>query len=270
MAKIDWLRHCKAFLKKHDDTVAERKAYCEKKRLNYNSFRPQLAKYKKSQAYKNSIAQQTPARQAKKGAAQNDKLQSAENGEGEGRRVRDLSNGSVSVKPDNERLADGTYRFTKGNTASVLHGRYAKKAFLNEEYQELSQGGFDELLALFKQQFHLVNNESIRRLQEITELYENGDAIKRTTLTAEGKVVETPLTQAEATSEVLNTSAAALSEMMKVVNVAEKTLVDRFVKYSQLNEVTQSQKDRILADLMRQKSEEQWSVFQFIEECTKQ
>lgn len=267
MAKIDWLKHCKAFLKKHEDTVAERKAYCDLKRLNYNSFRPKLAEYKKSQAYKNSLSQQSIERQLKKSVSKKTNATSGSVDEKEGRRARDLSNDEDDVKKTYEVTPGGCRSFVKGNTASLLHGKYAKKVFLNDECKELANGSFDDLLMLFKQQFHLMNIQAISRLQEIEELYDAGDCVKKTTVSIDGSVIETPITKAQAVDEVLSNSAAALSEMMKVANAAEKTVVDREIKFMQMSTTSQQDKERTLKELILLKAKEKWSVFDFVEQC---
>ena len=226
MAKrTDWNKQIKYFLKNHEDTVEQRKVFCKNRGLTYNSFRVKLGQYKKSDQFKNSLAQQTPLSQAKKRSHQQEKENEKIHDDQRTTRAH-IPEAPARDQPVNIQRSNGTRRFAPGNKASLIHGKYAQKAFLDDEYQELSALPLEVQVRLLKQHIHLINNVAVERIQFIRKEYAADRPLTYTKVDEKGQVVEVPIPLDEALVTASSKAAAPMTEMIKTLGTVEKGLVE--------------------------------------------
>lgn len=260
--KVDWIKQVKYFLKNMEDTVAERKNFCEHRNLPYNTFRTHLSKYKKSDAFKNSQAQQSAGREIKKQSTK-EEVEKKSKVEVAGHRAR-ITVTTKDSNPDIERLPGGLRRFRSGNTASLVHGKHAKKAFLSDEYAELSQSPLADQLGLLKQHFHFMNNLGVKNIRSIEERYANNQPITKTSLNGKGEVVSDELTLEEALKEVGIEVLIPLNEVLKTIGIVEKGLTETEIKLHAVPALSKADQQEILGELVLMRTEENWSASQLV------
>lgn len=264
--KTDWIKQIKFFLKNHEDTVEERKIFCKNKGLVYNSFRVKLSQYKKSDQFKNSLAQQTPLSEAKKRSTQQAR-EEAKNLDEKGTTRARLTDSITQNQPTNIQRKDGTRSFAPGNKAHLIHGKYAKKAFLDDEYQELSALPLEVQVRLLKQHIHLINNVSVERIQFIRKEYEEGRPLTRVKLDEKGNITETAIPMDEALVDASTQAAGPMTEMIKALGTVEKGLVESECKVRLQPTYSRVEMDSHFAEVMNLRVESKWTALQTLGEC---
>ena len=260
--KVDWIKQVKGFLKSMVDTVAERKNFCEHKGLPYNTFRTHLSKYKKSDAFKNSQAQQSAGREIKKQSTK-EEVEKKSKVEVAGRRAR-ITVTKKDSNPDIERLPGGLRRFRPGNTASLVHGKHAKKAFLSDEYAELSQSPLVDQLGLLKQHFHFMNNLGVKNIRNVEDRYANNQPITKTSVNGKGEVVSVELTIEQVLNELSLGVLTPLAEALKIIAIVEKGLTETEIKLHAVPALSKADQQEVLSELVLMRTEENWSASQLV------
>ena len=245
--------------------MPERQKFCEHRHLSYNSFRTQLGKYKKSDAYKNSQAQQSVGRELKKRSAK-DQTEKNSKVEVKGRHAQ-ISLHVENSNPDLDRMPGGHYRFKKGNQASLIHGKFAKKAFISDEYRELSSLPLTDQIALVKQHFHFINNLGVKKANQLMEDYENGKPVTKQVVNDKGEVKSETLPLEQALTEVAMETIIPLTEMIKALGTVEKGLIESELKSHTATHLSRSEQDSELAGLVQVREDNKWSASDLVAQC---
>ncbi|MGF1905223.1 hypothetical protein [Aliivibrio salmonicida] len=266
MAKtVDWIKQVKHFLKNYDDTVSERKKFCEHRNLSYNSFRTHLGKYKKSDAFKNSLAQKSVGREAQKRSASESIKDDAQSEEKS--RHAQIAVTARDSNPNISRSSSNHCSFRKGNTASLVHGKFAKKAFISDAYKELSLAPLSEQIALLKQQFHFISDLGVKKKTHIKNEYEAGRPFKKTTVSSEGKITTEDISEEDALYEVAMQAIVPLTEMIKALSTTEKNMMDSDLKAHAAPSVSRSDQDTLLANLVTVRAQNKWTASDLVAQC---
>jgi len=229
----DWVKHCKSFLKNCDTGgTAEQKDYTGRRGLSWNTFRVHLSKYRKSDTYKRSLAQtQSTARLLKsKGSkktgasAQSPSDNQAKNADGENPLGAHVAKRVPKTKKHVVKKDDGLYKFKKGHSASLVHGKYSKILFLSPEYQELAQMSLRDQKSLLGQQYALISVTTVSTENTLIERYKNNDPIKKKVMGSDGTVTDVELTFNEAMADVAVTGAMPMNEILKTMTTTESKL----------------------------------------------
>jgi hypothetical protein len=233
-----WTKHIKRFLKGDDHSPTGRKAYALHTRLSDNTFRVKLSKYKASPAYKNSIQQQTPEREAKKRTTRKSNQDVPKAGKA---RLTRVANYAPSSTKDNFIFRDDTRTFKRGHTASMVTGAYAKKAFLSPEYAEKSQLSFDDVVALLTAQYLLINDNGVSIQKSIKKTYSSGEPLIKKSMNAQGEVVEVELSEDDALFDTAIKISGPMSRLAKVI-IASKIKMEE-MELKQRDEPTFSKRE---------------------------
>lgn len=237
MSKSHWHKHCVAFAKQADQSASARNAYCDKHKLNPNSFRREFA------AFKNAGAQPEakPAKESKKvgpvKAEPSKKIDEprtdaqkpkATKGRAGSTRVPRIN---VTVKTAADRphpnvvlRENGTRTFTQGNTASVKHGAYSRLMTDLDLECDPADFGLSDLGQLAKSR--LLGMARIRqaKVEAISKLYSEGKKMTRPVMTPDGEINE-PMTLLEAMEEVEYSGIEPLTRLVQLaVQVEEKVI----------------------------------------------
>ncbi|MDC5753574.1 hypothetical protein [Vibrio europaeus] len=198
MAKTDWNSHCETFLKQDDQSAKARNAYAGANGINPNSFRRELSNYKKLTASsdtskangkpdqnkksdQNAKADQEKSQKPSKNKTlKNQKDKSKGKAGGSDHTKPDQSGGTtrgrahVAKNDPNVIRENGTRRFKKGNTASLIHGAYAKEFFLHDGHEEWATTPLADIHSLAKSKYMLMESIRTDLIRQTKNDYEEG------------------------------------------------------------------------------------------------
>ena len=270
MAKIDWKSHCETFLKQVDQSARARNAYAEQCSININSFRRELTKYKKILAEDSNSTQSKKANQPPK-ADQNSKAdqkvttkkqknKSVKNqsykskGKAEGSDHKEIDQpvsstrvrARVAKNDPNIIRANGTRCFKKGNTASLIHGAYAKEFFLNQSHEEWSATSLEEIHSLAKSKYMLM--ESIRTdvIRQTKNDYEEGRAHTKEVF-ENGELTLVPMTFQEAIFAAMLAGHKEQTKLLSDIAKVEQTQQALLVQLRNMSEMSRAEQIEYIA-----------------------
>lgn len=229
----DWVKHCKSFLKNCDTGgAAEQKAYTGRRGLSWNTFRVHLSKYKKSETYKRSLAQtQSAARLVKSKTSKKTGTSAQSPSENRAKNAGEtipvgahVAKRVPKTKKHVVQKEDGLYKFAKGHSASLVHGKYSKILFLSPEYEELAQMSLRDQKSLLGQQYALIGVTAVSTENQLMDRYKNNDPITKKVMDSTGKVTDVELTFNEAMAEIAIASAMPMNEILKTMTTTESKL----------------------------------------------
>lgn len=237
MSKSHWQKHCVAFSKQADQSAASRNAYCDKHKLNPNSFRREFAAFKSSGAQPET----KPAKESKKvgpvkaePSKKNDEprtdAQKSKSVKGRAGSTR-VPRINVTVKTAADRphpnvvlREDGTRTFTQGNTASVKHGAYSR--LMTDLDLECDPADFSlaDLGQVAKSRVLAMSRIRQAKLEAISQLYSDGKKMTRVVIGPDGATNE-PITLLEAIEDVEYSGIEPLTRLVQLaVQVEEKAI----------------------------------------------
>jgi hypothetical protein len=250
MAKVvQWLKHVKKFLKEKDKSPANRKVYAAKYLLNYNTFRAKIADYIVSDAYKNSIRQQTPERSLKREMSQKTNPKTAS-------RKKERATGAYARvaehAPKNKNILtreDTTRSFLPKNTTGIVHGSFAKQSFFDQE-SDYSTKDEEDLLSRLYIQVTILNDCTINLQAGLREKYANGEAMKRKSVDDNGKVTEVELLEDQAMYDLTAKTIPATAEATKIYVQAKTKLDETKMKMKLLPPYSKKEMSQITMDII--------------------
>ncbi len=259
--------------------------YCDKHNLNPNSFRRELAAYKKSAeneptekadksgartkegAKKPATSQSKPQPKQQKQQDQKPHTEAqkpAKKGKGAGSTRVPRIQVTVNARPNVVNRPDGTRTFVKGNTASLKHGAYSQllsKMDLDCDPADFTLGDLGMLV-----KSRIIGMAKIRQAQikALEEAYAMGHQMTRTLIGPEGEYLQ-PMTLLEAIEEI---EFAGLDPLGKLVGLAAQ-LEEKAVSLekARLDMAHMSKADIVetTAELLMQRTAENLSAMQTCE-----
>ncbi|EKO3439516.1 hypothetical protein NTE19_003408 [Vibrio fluvialis] len=173
-------------------------------------------------------------------------------------KARDISrpaSTNVTVRPD------GTRTFTIGNTASLIHGGYAEKLFLNQEVADLAEMPITDMHKMMKSRFavmEMIRTDVVRQTQAD---YENGRAHTKEVF-EDGEIVQIPMTYEEA---IFSSMLAGMKEQTKLydsVVKAEQTQFSLLMQYQKMSRFTHEEAVKEIEAVMERYQEDQLSAIE--------
>lgn len=244
MAKINWNMHCQSLLSGGEQSAKARKAYAEQHNLNDNSFRRELTKYKKStpesapiddqksdQHAKNDQRKpkQAPNKKPVKNQRVTKKPTKADKAGTSDHKKSDQSAGTPRAhahvaknRPTHVVNPDGTMRFAKGNTVSVIHGAFAEKLFLNADMEALADITLDDMHRMSKARFAMIEMIRTDLVKQVQFNYENGNPSIKEVFDG-GEIIRIPMTFEEAISGAMLVGHKEQTKLYADVMKAEQT-----------------------------------------------
>ncbi len=264
MAKTDWNSHCETFLKQDDQSAKARNAYAQECGLNPNSFRRELTKHKKTLSSDGSSEpshkpdqqkksdqndkpdQKTPQKKPKTKDVKNQQVKSKGRGgrsdhtkpdqPGETTRAR----AHVAKNDPNVIRDNGTRCFKKGNTASLIHGAYAKEFFLNDNHQEWANTSLADVHSLAKSKYMLMESIRTDLIRQTKKDYEEGRAHTKEVFEA-GELKLVPMTFQEAIFSAMLAGHKEQTKLLSDIAKVEQTQQALHVQMYNLSSLTRQE-----------------------------
>jgi hypothetical protein len=274
LAKNHWQQHCEKFSKQADQSASARQQYCEKNDLNPNSFRRELTAFKKISGAEDKpapakkttkaptkSAPKTETKTTKKNELPHTKASKPAPNKKSGRPTQ-IPRVSVSVnsRPNVVNRPDGTRTFTKGNTARLTHGAFSQVLSNIDLEVDVQEFDLADLNQLVKSRLLGMMRIRQKRFEGVKEIYDKGEKLTRTVLTADGEEKLEPITLIEALESVEYSGIDPFVGLVKQSLAIEEKMVAMLKSEREMAPLSQSEIVDLTARLLAERAAEELSA----------